>query len=511
MNMALFSFPGSDEAERTSRLQFLEIEDEDRRLLGELYDVLAPRIDQIIDEWYGFLLARPETRELLTPKVVQERLKEMQARYFRTLLTGPYDASYFRERVHIGLVHARVGLPPPSYMGAYRKHQDLVHRQLLSAGHGQERVSAWMRAYSKVIYLDMALALDSYFATLSREVLQANAALEGAARDLETRNEELVRQYRRAQEASKLKRELLGRVSHELRTPLNAIVGYSDLLLDGIDGELSELQAGSVRRVRQYGMRLLAMIDRLIDTAKAASAGPDPAPFDPCPVLERVTTRSREAADAKGLGFRAEVEGVPWLVGEPEAFGLALRQLLENAVSFTSAGRVTLETRVSEGHVTFVVTDTGIGIPPDQEEKIFEPFHQVQGGDTRTVEGLGIGLALARQSVRGMGGTLRLEGSGDGGSVFVLELPRAHAGQLKSAPSRRARRVGTTRMPWPRRLAEQAGMVRSALHASSVPLSAGELARSFRGARATRIRSLLDALAELGHAKDLGDGRYISL
>ncbi|MBI5439941.1 MAG: hypothetical protein HY900_01885 [Deltaproteobacteria bacterium] len=520
MNLSLLSFPGSEEADRISRLSFYEIGEEDRVLLKELYEALSPRIERIIDEWYDFLLSRPETRRLLSERVVQEHLKPVQARYFRTLLTGPYDAAYFRERVQIGLVHARVGLEPPWYMGAYRKHQDLVHCHLRQAGHAEEKVSEWLRAYTKVIYFDMALALDSYFASLSREVLHANAALQGVARDLEVRNAQLSHQFRRAQEVSRLKHELLGRVSHELRTPLNAILGYSDLLLDGIDGPLTTTQAASVRRVRQYGTRLLGMIDRLIDTAKAASAGPDPAPFDSVPILRHITEGTRRAADEKGLAFEATIDGTPWVVGEPEGFGLALRQLLENAVSFTLEGSVRLEAKPLDSRVAFIVSDTGVGIPPEERERIFEPFHQVETGDTRTVEGLGIGLALARQTVQAMGGDLRLAGSGPEGSVFVLELPVADgrpagaspgAGRRREGERRRTVRPAGQKTPWPKRLGEQAGIVRAALQASSSPLTARDLARSFRGAKPARVRSLLDALSLLGHARALGDGRYVGL
>jgi signal transduction histidine kinase len=518
MNPALFSFPGSEETDRASRLRFYEIEEEDRLLLRELYEALSPLIDHIIDDWYDFLLSKPETRRLLSEDLVRNHLKPIQARYFRSLLTGPYDAEYFRDRVRIGLVHARVGLEPPWYMGAYRKHQDLVHCHLRDAGHPQEKIFDWLRAYSKLIHLDMALALDSYFATLSREVMQANAALRVAARDLELRNEQLSQQYRRAQEASKLRQELLGRVSHELRSPLNAILGYSDLLLDGIDGPLTTAQTASVARVRHYGMRLLSMIDRLLDTAKAASAPPDPVPFDPSPIMARMADRAREAAEAKGLRFESSVDGAPRVSGDPEGFGLALGQLLDNAVTFTAVGGVRLETRATGRNASFIVTDTGAGIPLEEQERVFEPFHQLETGDTRSVGGLGIGLALARQTAESMGGALRLDGSGPEGSVFILELPLAETVGRVRVRSVRARREagrsleevreGSVKTAWPRRLGDQAGLVRAALVASSGPLTANDLARSFRGASAGRVRSLLDALSALGQARDLGDGRY---
>jgi len=413
------------EAERASRLSFLGIDEESRRLLRELREALTPHAQSLVDEWHRCLLARSESRDLLARGRVQEHLRTAQARYFGTLLTGPYDEAYFEERLRIGFIHERVGLEPVWYIGSYGMYQDLVRRSLTGAGHDPQVICRWLGALEKVVYLDMELALDAYFYSKNREILRANEALGQMARRLEERNVELTRQFERAQEASRAKEQFLSKVSHELRTPLSAIMGFADLMADGIDGPVNETQARSLRKIRLQGERMLAMVDQVIDAAKMAAAGiAEPLPFDPTPVLREAVAAAARAAAAKGLGFESRIAAaLPRVLGDREGFALSLDHLLENAVKFTKAGSIHLAAEGSGDTVRFTVSDTGPGIPEAHRDRIFEPFYQVESGDTRAVTGLGMGLTLARQAMERMGGTLELAATGPGGSTFAIELP----------------------------------------------------------------------------------------
>lgn len=418
---------GLDATARASRLGFLEIDEGDRRLLGELAQVVAPHVDAIVAEWHEHLLARLETRDLLARGRVQEHLREVQARYFVQLLTGPYDEAYFEDRLRIGFVHERVALEPAWYMGSYRKFVALVRRRLLAEGNPPARVADWLAALEKVVYLDMELALDAYFHTRSREILDANRALNRLTGELEERNLDLARQIERAQEAARLKEELLAKVSHEVRTPLNGILGYADLLADGIDGPVSDEQGQSLRKIRRHGEHLLELFDQMLDAAKLAAAGVSrPTPFDPLPILARAVEAGRRAAEGKGLAFEAAIEpGLPPVQGDPEGFERGLAHLIENAVKFTARGRVRLGARREADRVRCEVEDTGPGIPPEHAQRVFEPFYQADSGDTRTARGLGMGLHLARQAVERMGGTLELTRTGPEGSRLTLTLSLA--------------------------------------------------------------------------------------
>ncbi|RMG89835.1 MAG: hypothetical protein D6708_09375 [Candidatus Dadabacteria bacterium] len=418
---------GLDAAGRRARVGFLGLSPSDRAALRDLHRVLEPRLDGLVDRWHRFLLKRPETRDLMARSGVRDHLRAVQTRYFRSLLTGPYDRRYFHERLRIGFVHERVGLAPPWYTGSYRKFLELVRGELAAAGVDAPTGLRWMAALEKVVFLDLQLALDAYFHTRNEAIVQANARLRDLAGRLEAQNRALAEAFSRAQEAARLKEAFLAQVSHELRTPLNAILGFADLLADGIEGPVSPEQRETLRRIRRHGERLVEMVDQMLDAAKlAAVALGRPEPFDPAPVVEEVCRAGEDLATGRGLGFEADIApGLPPVQGEPEALRLALGHLVENAVKFTRAGRIGVRARPAGGRLRLEVWDTGPGVPPEHRERIFEPFHQADTGDTREVTGLGMGLPLARRAVERMGGRLVLAASGPGGSVFVLELPVA--------------------------------------------------------------------------------------
>ncbi len=416
---------------RQARLSFLEIGPADREALEELAREILPHLDEVVGRWHGYLLGRPETRGLLEGKRAWDHLRAVQVRYFRTLLLAPRDREYFDERLEIGFVHERVGLEPAWYTGSYRKFVDLVRAFLADRGVAPALRERWLASLEKAVYLDLQLALDAYFHTRNEQVLEANRELRRLAAELETRNRALALQFARAQEAARVKEAFLAKVSHELRTPLNAILGYADLLADGIEGPVTPDQARALRKIRAHGERLVAMIDQMIEAAKmAAAALSEPVPFDPGPVLRDLVRRAADAAEGKGLRLEARVPPhLPRVQGDPDGFALALGHLVENAVKFTDRGRVRLTVEPSGDRVRFVVSDTGPGVPEEHRRRIFEPFHQVESGDTRQVTGLGMGLTLARQAVERMGGHLELAETGPGGSTFVLDLPTAPQGK----------------------------------------------------------------------------------
>lgn len=414
-------------AERASRIAYLELGDEDRRLLAELAQILGPHLGTLVERWHAFLLERPETRNRLPRGKLGDHLRAMQTRYFHSLLNGPYNREYFEDRLRIGFVHERVGLEPVWYLGAYRKFQDMVREFLLRQGHEAPRLAAWLRALEKITYLDVELALDAYFHTRNRTIIEKNAALKQLTSQLERRNEELSAQFEQAREAARLKDELLSRISHEVRTPLHAILGFADLLADGIEGPVTEVQAESLRKIRRHGERLLGIFEQMLEAARLSAAGASaPRPFDPSPVIVEASASARAAAEGRGLAleFRAEA-GLPWVLGDPEGFGRALAHLLENACKYTVRGGIVLSANRIAGGVRVEVSDTGPGVPSEHRERIFEPFHQVASGDTRTATGVGLGLSLARRALERMGGTLELAASGPEGSTFALELPEA--------------------------------------------------------------------------------------
>ena len=271
-----------------------------------------------------------------------------------------------------------------------------------------------------------------------RDVTERKAA-EAQARALE--REQAARAE--AEAANRAKSDFLAVMSHELRTPLNAILGYTDLLDLGLGGPpLSEPQRQQLSRIAASGQHLLGLVNEILDLAKveAGRLSVRHEPFRAAEAAESALVIVQPLAEAAGLTIVRDYEVGSQLhyIGDDHRVRQVLINLLSNAVKFTPAGgRVTLEIhRVDapepdarlhgDGEwVRFRVTDTGIGIAPDDADAVFAPFVQVQPGHTRSRDGSGLGLTVSRRLARLMGGDITLRSAPGEGSAFSLWLPRA--------------------------------------------------------------------------------------
>jgi PAS domain S-box-containing protein len=231
-----------------------------------------------------------------------------------------------------------------------------------------------------------------------------------------------------AEAANKAKSEFLANMSHELRTPLNAIGGYADLLMDGIRGPITDAQRGDLERIKRSQHHLLSLINDILNFAKI-EAGRVRFDFKNV-VLDEVLSKL-EALIAPQLlqkQLRFEYRGCdPTLTAfvDPERLQQILLNLLSNAVKFTPVGgQIAIECGQRGDSEQIRVRDTGIGIPADKLEHIFEPFVQLDRGQPAGTVGTGLGLAISRDLARAMGGELTAESRLDVGSTFTLSLPR---------------------------------------------------------------------------------------
>jgi signal transduction histidine kinase/HAMP domain-containing protein len=274
--------------------------------------------------------------------------------------------------------------------------------------------------------------LSAYFAD-EREVTDSEArALRTVARlvSVAKENADLVTELRenniQLERANRLKSEFLASVSHELRTPMNAIIGYTRIMLDGLDGEISEQQELDLKRVAQAADNLLALINDLLDLAKIEAGRMEINLEDihlPALVNE-VLELGRPNAKSKGIELRSEV---PTDLSPVWADRARTRQilvnLLANAVKFTDRGAVTVHASESDGWATISVSDTGIGISPEALTYIFDEFRQADSSTTRKYGGTGLGLAISRRLVDLQGGRIWVESEVGKGSVFRFTLP----------------------------------------------------------------------------------------
>ena len=257
-------------------------------------------------------------------------------------------------------------------------------------------------------------------ATAEREQLLAST--ERARADAEAARSE-------AEAANRAKAHFLATMSHELRTPLNAIGGYAELMEMGIRGPVSDEQRHDLARIQASQRHLLGLINEVLSYAKIETGAVhyDLADVPVDAALEAAEALVAPQARAKALVVTVRA-GAPASVVRADAEKLrqVLVNLLSNAIKFTDrGGRVDLTCMRDLDRVHIAVRDTGIGIPADQREAVFEPFVQVRTDLTRTTDGTGLGLAISRDLARGMGGDLTVESVLGAGSTFTLTLPTA--------------------------------------------------------------------------------------
>jgi PAS domain S-box-containing protein len=227
--------------------------------------------------------------------------------------------------------------------------------------------------------------------------------------------------------ANRLKSDFVATMSHELRTPLSAISGYTDLLLEGAFGTLTEEQAETLQRVQRNAAELLALIRATLDLSRleAGQVHVEIVAVDPADLIAQLEQETRELAQRSGLHFVWKVgPDLPQVETDPAKVKLILKNLIGNAVKFTEKGTVTIGIQRCEEGVEVTVSDTGIGIAPRALGIIFEPFRQADSSSTRRHGGVGLGLYIVRRLLEMLGGSVNVDSEVGRGSTFRVHLPK---------------------------------------------------------------------------------------
>jgi signal transduction histidine kinase len=244
--------------------------------------------------------------------------------------------------------------------------------------------------------------------------------------------DEIQDKSRQLEIANQHKSEFLANMSHELRTPLNAIIGFSEVLIERMFGELNEKQDDYLKDIFTSGKHLLSLINDILDLSKieAGRMELDADTFDAAAALGNAMTLVRERAQRHGIALSLDVDpqlgdGTGQIRADERKFKQIMLNLLSNAVKFTpDGGKIGVRAMLANGALEVAVSDTGIGIAKEDQEAVFEEFRQVGRHYTNKQEGTGLGLALTKRFVELHGGTLRLESELGHGSTFTFTIPR---------------------------------------------------------------------------------------
>ncbi|MBL8950621.1 MAG: PocR ligand-binding domain-containing protein [Myxococcaceae bacterium] len=292
-------------------------------------------------------------------------------------------------------------------------------------------------AVVKVI-LHFATLFDTMVASGQKMFLTSQMHVEATLesnRDLESRNNQLEAMNTKLKELDRLKSAFLATVSHELRTPLTSIIGYSEMLAEGLAGPMNQEQVDYVRTIMEKGETLLKLISSILDISQI-EAGKVRLAFEPVEITEVVATSIssvKPQAAKKGVTVEAKIpEGLKVRAfADKDRLRQVVVNLLANAVKFTGkGGKVTAflselapQPELNAEGYRIIVEDSGVGIPADQFDKIFQSFYQVDSSSTREFGGAGLGLSIVKSFVEGHGGVVRVTSEMGKGSRFSAILP----------------------------------------------------------------------------------------
>ena len=269
--------------------------------------------------------------------------------------------------------------------------------------------------------------LSYAFNRMLRNLVTVQDELRETNKTLDHKVDELAQANMALYESNRLKSDFLATMSHELRTPLHSILGFSDLLLQAV--ELTDKQQRWVRNIRTSGAQLLDLINDILELARieAGKLEVHPEEFDVGDLLERTSTALRPLAEKKNLDLRINAaENMPLVFQDPGKLQQILSNLLSNAIKFTpEGGRVEAFVLSEKDELVLTVSDTGVGIAPEDQEVIFDKFRQATANPlTREHEGTGLGLSIVRELAKLLGGDVTLQSELGRGSTFIVRLPR---------------------------------------------------------------------------------------
>jgi signal transduction histidine kinase len=393
---------------------------------------LGPRLDkyfpEMSEQFYSQIPHHPNAFRVFSDEAQIARLKQTLQVWAKGLFRGSYDEEYATERFQIGYRHVRLGLEQKyviSAMGIVRAFlQECLARELPS---GQQRIPH-TRALGKILDLDLNLMCESYMYATIENLQKLNQQLERANQDLA--------------QTSRTKDVFLAHISHELRTPLNSILGFTKMILDG-HCESPKEQEELLRDVFSSAQHLLGLVNDLLDIRRIEEGklALRIETINLRNLLDSTLPLAAIQAAEKGLQLinRTVDLTLPGIWVDELRLRQVLLNILNNAIKFTQEGSVTVRANIpdsTDGKVDSLeassmrleIEDTGIGIPPDKRDVVFQEFVQLNQLEAQRFRGAGLGLAISRRLMELMGGEIGIEEGGAGrGTLVWLKIPMAQS------------------------------------------------------------------------------------
>jgi signal transduction histidine kinase/CheY-like chemotaxis protein len=393
-------------------------------------------------------------RDLLQADVSRLALREENGdRFVVQAHAGPATGAHLglRFRAGEGVVGRVIATGQPIIVGDYRlEYPDSPFLEVIQEAGLRAYVAVPLKAHGSVIGVLYVISRAPHqFDAEDQQLLgamadQASIAIENArlyeqakrhAEELEAkveiRTRELQEANRRLEEASRHKSEFLANMSHELRTPLNAIIGFTRLVMRRSKDALPSRQYENLEKILVSADHLLALINDILDLSKIEAGRMEvrPLSFDLAPLIDECLRTVEPMVRSDRLRLLKDVgDDLPPLFTDRDKLKQILMNLLSNAIKFTEVGTVTVAARRENGRIVVAVVDTGIGIPEDARDLIFEEFRQLDSSPTRKYGGTGLGLSISRHFARLLGGDITVESTLGVGSTFIVTIPIRHAG-----------------------------------------------------------------------------------
>lgn len=392
-----------DEQSREARLEFLGLTPEDEQMIARLRDRFAEFAPKLSEGFYKHLLEHAETAALLQDPDLLARLKQSQMTYFEQLISGVYDRAYFEKRLRIGEIHNAVGLEPRWYLGAYCKYVQLAFpffaQQLGSP------IAPELLALFKVIFLDVDLALQTYFAAATERILQQKEELQHA-----------VDMYFQAELRSQQYAKLAG---HEIRGALQSISAICETVAEDFGEHLPDEARQSLLAAHQRCLKTHAVVENILSQPDRAGQIAD---VSATQLVREVADRVDSYAAGKQVAFTGLDRDVK-VQADPIALREAFANLVANAVHHGDKDpvRISVEYLPSDDEHIFCVSDNGPGVPPESVERVFEPFFR-RSDQNQGHKGRGLGLHFVKSIATQHGGRAWLTSEFGKGTKFYFSL-----------------------------------------------------------------------------------------